>query len=285
MRTPTVQNSHISTLYLYWSMHLSQTKIESIRQTPILRTLIMSSSVTFNKAVNANNDGVASFESGRFEDAKDTFERSLAMMREAIMEASKESLLLPIRRSAPSKSSEEFHWSEIPNRVSHAGCKRPRGDHISCSSSFFFQRAIILMETTIQRSAEEYGEETSAVVYNLALACHCMSTEKNSDAMLKRAVQFYKVAHSIFVHRSGGQPRPKGKRGMIMVIMNNLGQLHYDRMLEYTIAERCFQRLLNGLRDEEQQCGKHTRNGFGEEDFRGFMLNVMLERPLLSAAA
>jgi hypothetical protein len=245
----------------------------------------MSSSVTFNKAVNANNHGVASFESGRFEEAKDTFERSLTMMREAIMEASKETLLLPIRRSAPNNSSEELNWSEMPNRVSHsAGCKRPRGDHISCSSSFFFQRAII-MEPTIRRSADEYGEETSAVVYNLALACHCMAIEQNSDAMLKRAVQFYKIAHSIFVHRSGGQARPKDKSGMVMVIMNNLGQLHYDRMLEYNIAERCFQRLLNGLRGEQQRCGKPTRNGFGEEDFRGFMLNVMLERPLLSAAA
>lgn len=245
----------------------------------------MSSSVTFNKAVNANNNGVASFESGRFDEAKGTFEKSLTMMREAILEASKEALLLPRRRRAPSNANEEFHWSEMPTRVSHpAGFKRPRGDHISCSSSFFFQRAII-MEPTIRRSADEYGEETSVVVYNLALTCHCMAIENNSDAMLKRAIQFYKIAHSIFVHRSGGQARAKDRSGIIMVIMNNLGQLHYDRMLEYNIAERCFQRLLNGLRGEEQKCGQPTRNGFGEEDFRGFMLNVMLERPLLSAAA
>mmetsp|Transcript_4734 Transcript_4734/g.7866 ORF Transcript_4734/g.7866 Transcript_4734/m.7866 type:complete len:244 (-) Transcript_4734:36-767(-) len=242
------------------------------------------SSVTFNKAVITNSKGVTLIESGRFEEAKETFEISLALMREAILDAGKDRIL-PTKRAASKRRSDCFRWSEIPKRSSSATSRRRRGDHISCSTSFFFQRAVIVEQPKVRRSANEYGEGTTAVVYNLALACHCMAIEQNSDAMLKRAVQFYKIAHSIFMHKTKTSPRSKDTCGMIMVIMNNLGQIHYDRMLEFNIAERCFQRLLTGLRGEESVDDEQTRNGFSADDFRGFMLNVMLGRPLLSAAA
>lgn len=69
---------------------------------------------------------------------------------------------------------------------------------------------------------------------------------------------------------------------MIVAILNNLGQLHFDRLLEYEIAGSFFRQLLMRLRNKNECDGTI---GFETTDFRGFMLNAMLEPPQLSAAA
>lgn len=249
------------------------------------------SAIMFNKAVHINNNnGVALFESGRFEEAKDTFESSLAMMRSTMTEAGNEEKAFPNQHVVSKEKSNEIIWSEIPVQAASVGAKRNR-QRDSCSvtsAGYCFQRAIIMQPTATRRTAAEYGEESSAVIYNLAVTHHCMAIEKNSDIMLKQALQFYKIAHKVITHKRC--KRSRSRCGILMVIMNNLGQLHHVHMLEFDVAQRCFQRLLVGLQIEDRCCGTKQRrptvqNGFNDDDIRGFMLNVMLERPTLSAAA
>ena len=261
------------------------------------------SNITFTKAINVNNDGVRLFEHGQFEAAKEQFELSLSKMREAVLQANKEAqpLKRKTRNSAlasygSSSSIGLFHWSETPSHTTNQydvdapGSKKAAAPYAAAmyndlTASFIFRRVVIISPPVGRCTPDQHAEEISAVLFNLALSYHliAVSTPNAESSMLKRAIQFYRISHSVHAHRRKSKKDCcSSSNSMIVAILNNLGQLHFDRLLEYEIAGSFFRQLLMRLRNKNECDGTI---GFETTDFRGFMLNAMLEPPQLSAAA
>lgn len=260
-----------------------------------------------SKAIYANNNkGSALFEAGRFDEAKHAFQQSLELIRDAavLLRQANNKKASSRHRDLPKGGSVSFYWSEIPVRISSVESKtisgaqnNPPVAQLSPCASFIFRRATIMIEPTSFRTrAAEYRAETFAVVYNLALVCHCMAIEQNSDVLVKQAIRFYKLALQNATQCPRGnttsslsERKHDDKSGMIMAIMNNLGQLYFDYMLDFDIADHCFQQILVALHGEQVLVDERgedtTENGFNKEDISGFLRNIILERPLLSAAA
>ena len=225
----------------------------------------MKRTITFTKAVNANNVAVTMFESSRFEAAKETFQLSLGMMRNAMIDTTEESL--SARRVRCSKRSNVFTWSDIP------ATEQSRNDQFA---SYVFRRVIRVSSGDLLASVDN-TEVIAAAVFNVALCCHILAMEKNTATMLKHAMQFYRIVPRVLMHgRSKKEPVSKNGTMIMTAILNNLGQIHFDCLMEYEVAGLLFEKLRRKLDNDDS---------FDREDYRGFVLNVMLDRPLLSAAA
>lgn len=227
----------------------------------------MTRTITFIKAVNANNAAATMFESSRFEEAKEAFQFALGMMRSAMFDTTAESV--SARRVRRSKRSIVLNWSDIP------ATEQSRNDQFA---SYVFCRVIRISSSGDLLASVNHTEVIAAAVFNVALCCHILAIEKNSALLLKHAMQFYRIVPRVLMHgRSKKEPVFKNGTMIMTVILNNLGQIHFDCLLEYEVAGLLFEKLRRKLDNAD-----HT---FDQKDYRGFVLNVMLDRPLLSAAA
>lgn len=227
----------------------------------------MTPTITFIKAVNANNAAATMFESSRFEEAKEAFQFALGMMRSAMFDTTAESV--SARRVRRSKRSIVLNWSDIP------ATEQSRNDQFA---SYVFCRVIRISSSGDLLASVNHTEVIAAAVFNVALCCHILAIEKNSALLLKHAMQFYRIVPRVLMHgRSKKEPVFKNGTMIMTVILNNLGQIHFDCLLEYEVAGLLFEKLRRKLDNAD-----HT---FDQKDYRGFVLNVMLDRPLLSAAA
>ena len=226
----------------------------------------MKRTIAFTKAVNANNAAATMFESSRFDEAKETFQLSLGMMRNAMFDAAEESV--SARRVRRSKRSIVLNWSDIP------ATEPRRNDQFA---SYVFCRVIRISSGDLLAPVN-HTEVIAAAVFNVAPCCHILAMETNSAMMLKHAMQFYRIVPRVLMHgRTKTEPVFKNGTMIMTVILNNLGQIHFDCLLEYEVSGLLFEKLRKKLENSD-----HT---FDQQDYRGFVLNVMLDQPLLSAAA
>lgn len=219
-----------------------------------------SSEPSYINALIQNNSGVVALEKGDFSNARDSFRKALDILTEIIA------------RKELSQSSCAFQWSR----------NAPVFSTSAAQMTFVYKRALLMVpsensvDDATRNNDMEFGEESSAIVYNLALSYHLMGLSANRSDILERAMNFYSICNNIRKANNGG------KMDIIdLALLNNVGQAQHE-FCNYSTARECFDLLTKRL----QLLNNHGMIALLERcDCDGFVLNAMLEEPTMAAAA
>jgi len=213
----------------------------------------------YSTAINLNNDGVAFFSRGDFEEASHSFKGAL--------EAMKSLIILDVGFNADQyaqyETNVEFQWSGNPP------------SHFSDEASFVYRRALIIVPSSGYPS-HGCQEESRAIIFNTALSYHLLALQRNCSRIMARSLSLYQIADDFGKRKD--EPKLEGEKLVEAVILNNVGQLCIE-CYNYDIARRCFNELSKRIISLNQ-------SGYLEKcDCEGFLLNLLLEEPTLAAAA
>lgn len=237
--------------------HNSSTK----RTSPFVLSFMMFSSadMMYSEAIKLNNHGVALLSKGHFEDARHSFRDALDVIKSLLL-ASKDNFDYQQQDGL----SVGFQWSiNAPH-------------YFADINSFVFGRALIIVSSS-GYSNHGYPEESTAIIYNIALGHHLLALERNCSSLMSKALKFYDIAKEIR-KRKKESTKLEGEKLVDAAILNNVGQICIESF-DYDNARRCFDQLSDRLLSL-------NRSGFLEaNDCEGFMLNLLLEEPSLAAAA
>lgn len=228
----------------------------------------------YTSAIIENNNGVIAMEAGDYESARMCFRRALNV----IIEAVRTRQLPPIGRPS-------LHWSENAPLCSNQRKSLKKEDTATVSHlPFVYRRAIVIVTDSTHwydndqqytNMEYNYAEESSAIVFNLALSCHLFALSENRSEILQRAVKFYEIANEI---------RQKNCLHMDIIdlaLINNVGQAQHE-FCNYGLACQCFGMMLNRLKVLNNEGLVYM---LSQCDRDGFLMNGMLEQPTIAAAA
>lgn len=213
----------------------------------------------YSEAIKLNNQGVALLSKGHFEDARHYFRDALDVIKSLLL-ASKDTFDYQQQDGL----SVGFQWS---SNAPH---------YFTDINSFVFGRALIIVPSS-GCSKHGYPEESTAIIYNIALGHHLLALERNCSNLMSKALKFYDIAKEIR-RRKKESMKLEGEKLVDAAILNNIGQICIESF-DYDNARRCFDQLSDRLLSL-------NRSGFLDaNDCEGFMLNLLLEEPNLAAAA
>lgn len=225
------------------------------------------SSTSVQKAILRNNQGVKHFESGNFDCAREMFRGALESIKLAVAS----------NRERPSDGADTpsrnaFRWSKNAPLHAELGLPEPAG------SSFIFRRALIVVAGSGEQPNTDLAEESTAIIYNLALSCLTSGFMRNSSKLLRTGQKFFEIVLAIR-QRKCESKKLTGEVLLDTAVCNNLGWIHAE-FCNFEAAKEYFQQVSSRIA---------TLSRFGQvdaQDCQGFITNMMLETlPQLAAAA
>lgn len=233
----------------------------------------MSSSLSVQKAISMNNQGVMYFESGHYDHAREMFTHALESIKKGIADQK-----TTVTDDNSSGSNNGFKWSDNAPLHTELGLPVPAG------SSFIFRRALIVVP--VVTNGDENGnnadlaEESTAIIYNLALSCLVSGFLNNNSKLLSTSQKFFEIVLAVRQqkHKCAGN-KLSSEMLLDAAICNNLGWIHSE-FCNYGVARGYFQEVSSCLT---------TLSQFGQvnqQDCEGFITNLILDsHPQLAAAA
>lgn len=229
---------------------------------------------TYMSAILENNSGVQALKTGEYEQARICFRRALNIITEAI------SLNRPPSRSRPT-----LHWSENAPLGNDLRTKvKQEKWSTEANLPFVYRRAIFIAPDAEQSydggrhfttTERDYAEESSAIVFNMALSCHLFALNANRSDILERAMKFYEIANNI---------RQKNCLQMDILdlaLLNNVGHAQLE-FCNYGVACQCFGMMIHRMQVLHKEGLVCTLSQYDRD---GFLLNGLLEQPTIAAAA
>lgn len=224
-------------------------------------------SESIQKAILTNNQGVRQLESGNFDCAREMFRDALESLKLAISRNTQ-----TVAAGEDTSSSNGFQWSKNAPLHAELGLPAPAG------SSFIFRRALIIVAVSEALPNGDLTEESTAIIYNLALSCLTSGFVSNSSKLIGTSQKFFDIVLAIR-QRKNESNKLTGEVLLDTAICNNLGWIHGE-FCNYQAAGEYFQQVSSRI---------VTLSQFGqlnEQDCQGFIMNLMLESfPQLAAAA
>jgi tetratricopeptide (TPR) repeat protein len=225
------------------------------------------SSTIYNSAVSLNNQGVVHFERGNYEKARTFFREALEAIKLS-MNGVQQALYL--RGSKPSVG---FQWSK--NGPLHAELNLP----VPAGTSFIFRRALVIVPVSgVVGVNAELQEESTAIIYNLALSYVISGFIGNCSDLLEKARKFFEIVLAMRQRRNEAT-KLDGERLLDTAICNNLGWLN-EEFCDYKAAQECYHQV-------SARLIFLSRSGFlDKNDCEGFIANLVLDaHPSMAAAA
>jgi tetratricopeptide (TPR) repeat protein len=224
------------------------------------------SSPNYQKAVATNNEGVKHFESGNYQQARDMFRHALECIKSSMVDSQK---AVNSTKSSPSNG---LYWSKNAPLHSELNLSAPAG------SSFIFRRALIIVPLSSHQLVSDLSEESTAIIYNLALSCLIAGFISNCSKLMRTGAQFFDIVLAIR-QRKNESDKLSEEIFLDTAICNNLGWLH-EEFCNYEKAQEYFQHVSSRL-------VTLSEGGFlDKQDCEGFITNLMLDsHPTLAAAA
>jgi hypothetical protein len=216
---------------------------------------------TYRTAVNLNNQGVSLLSKGNFDAACNSFKNALDAIKSVVTVVSTTN----VDHQQEVELNVGFEWST----------NAPL--HFSDVMSFVYRRAMIIVSSS-GYSERGYPEESTAIIYNLALSFHLSALERNCSSLMNKALKFYQIAEAIRNCSIVSKKLEEGDRLVDAVILNNMGQICME-CFDFGNAQRCFSQLSAKL------VALSQRRSLEHNDCEGFMLNLLLKEPSLAAAA
>jgi tetratricopeptide (TPR) repeat protein len=226
------------------------------------------SSSNYQHAVLMNNQGVQHFERGQFEQARDNFREALEAIKGSMVDAK------PTVSSHTTNASCGFRWSS--DAPLHAELNLP----VPAGASFIFRRALVIVPVSnIPQPMTDLSEESTAVIYNLALSCLVLGFVSNSSKLLRTGAKFFEIVLAIRCRKSESVKLGWEEVLLDAAICNNLGWI-YGEFCDYALATQYFEQVssrLNILGHGGFVC---------RQAYEGFITNLISGvHPHLAAAA
>jgi hypothetical protein len=220
----------------------------------------------YQKAITLNNQGVAHLESGNYEQARLVFRDSLEGIKLSMDDQA------PSFHNNGSSQTVGFQWSN--HGPLHSDLNTP----VPGVSSFIFRRALVILPPPDAHSTADLPEESTAIIYNLALAYMLSGHITNCSSLLEKSRKFFEVVVAMRKRRSECD-KLDGERLLDTAICNNLGWLNTE-FCDYIAAQHCFQQVSTRL-------VSLSLAGFVEkQDCEGFITNLVVDpHPSMAAAA
>ena len=222
-------------------------------------------SSAYQNAICWNNEGVTHFESGNYEEARVMFREALEAIKVSMAESNQES-------SNTCGSDVRFQWSA--NGPIHAELNLP----VPAASNFIFRRALVIFTRSDTQSTADLPEESTAIIYNMALSYLLSGFLTNCSNLLDKARNFLDIVVAIRQRRSESAKLDGGCL-LDTAICNNLGWLH-EEFCDYGVAQQCYEEV-------SVRLGALKHSGFVEkQDSDGFIMNLVVNaHPNMAAAA
>jgi hypothetical protein len=223
-------------------------------------------SSAYQKAITLNNQGVVHFESGNYEQARLIFRDSLEGMKLSMADQR------PSFESNGSSQTVGFQWSKHGPLHSELNIPAPG------ASSFIFRRALIIVPASDAHSTADLPEESTAIIYNVALAYMLSGHITNCSSLLEKSRKFFEIVVAMRKRRNECD-KLDGERLLDTAICNNLGWLNTE-FCDYTEAQHFFEQVSTRL-------VSLSLAGFVEkQDCEGFITNLVVDpHPNMAAAA
>jgi tetratricopeptide (TPR) repeat protein len=226
---------------------------------------------SYHTAICFNNQGVTHFEQGNYEQARSMFRKSLEGIKVALAERSADASNNVSGASGPCVG---FGWSK--NGPLHADLNLPA----PAAPNFIFCRALVIVPPSDDFLPQtDLPKESTAIIYNMALAYMLSGFLTNCSSLLEKGRKFLEIALAIR-QRSGSEPaKLDGERLLDVAICNNLGWINQE-FCDFETAQRCFHEVSARLGP------LHDSGHIDKQDCEGFIANLVLDaHPNMAAAA
>ena len=212
-------------------------------------------SSAYQNAICWNNQGVTHFESGNYEEARVMFTEALEAIKVSMAESNQGS-------SNTCGSDVRFQWSA--NGPIHAELNLP----VPAASNFIFRRALVIFTRSDTQSTADLPEESTAIIYNMALSYLISSFLTNCSSLLDTARKFLEVVVAMRQRRSEST-KLDVECLLDTAICNNLGWIN-EEFCDYRAAQQWydavsthFVALNHSGFVEKQDCDGFITNLFG----------------------
>ncbi|KAI2502065.1 hypothetical protein MHU86_12384 [Fragilaria crotonensis] len=223
-------------------------------------------SSSYQNAIRLNNQGVLQFENGNYEHARLLFREALEAVKISMAAFSESD-------GANAGPSVGFGWSK--NGPLHAELGLP----IPAASNFIFRRALVLLPSCeVLPTRAELTEESTAIIYNLALAHMISGFLTNCSSLLDRSRKFFEIVTAMRQRRTESA-KLISEQLLDTAIYNNLGWIN-EEFCDYHAAQQFYHEV-------SARLGSLNHSGFvDQKDCEGFITNLVLDaHPDMAAAA
>lgn len=226
---------------------------------------------SYQTAICFNNEGVAHFEQGNYEQARSMFRKSLEVIK--ITLAERTNATDASSSSNISGPSVGFAWSR--NGPLHADLNLPA----PAAPNFIFCRALVIVPPSDDFVPQtDLPQESTAIIYNMALAYMLSGFLTNCSSLLEKGRKFLEIALAIRQRRSESA-KLDGERLLDVAICNNLGWINQE-FCDFETAQQCFHEVSARLGP------LHDSGHLDKQDCEGFIANLVLDaHPNMAAAA
>jgi len=220
----------------------------------------MDNATTYSSAIAYNNQGALHLQHGRFLNAAKSFHSALDTIKAAMDEPANDN-------DDATTSTVSFEWSEDPN----PHLKLPQEES---EESFVYRRALVIhsSQTAPPQSEDGFVEESTAILYNLALAYHLYGLQSRSR-YLHTALRFYELAFGL---RHSQSTVVNIHVLFDLALLNNLGQIHHE-IFNFDKSLQCFVHLSEELQSQQELMDR--------QDYMGFLQNLTLQAPSAAPSA
>lgn len=226
----------------------------------------MTTSIT-DKAFSLNNQGVAHFENGNYDQARTLFREALEAIKLGMAGLNTDA------ETSSSASNVGFQWSK--NAPLHADLNLS----VPAEASFIFRRALIIVPMANESPRpSSFHEESTGIIYNLALSYLVSGFLMNSSSLLNKARKFFEIVVAMRQRRNESS-KLGGERLLDTAIWNNLGWIS-EEFCNYDVAQECYQQVSNRL------VALSNSGAADKHDCEGFITNLVSDaHPKMAAAA
>jgi hypothetical protein len=223
-------------------------------------------SPSYQNAICLNNQGVSQLESGNYEQARLLFRESLESIKVTMAEFTQ-------NESNAAGPSVGFTWSKNGPLHAELGLPTP------AASNFIFRRALLIhysSESSLARS--ELTDESTAIIYNLALSHMMSGFLTNCSSLLERSRKFFEIV-AVMRQRRTEPDKLVTEHLLDTAIFNNLGWIN-EEFCDYNAAQQFYHEV-------SARLGSLNHSGFvDQKDCEGFITNLVLDaHPDMAAAA
>jgi len=218
--------------------------------------------------IELNNIGVSFLRSGNLDDAFDSFEVAVELMKQTT--ANKEQRA--VRRRSVSQP------LSVLRAKYEQGNTKLRGLDKECEC--FVSKAAIKLLEGVDLADDLWV--SSILLFNLALSLHLMGLKRGKEVLLHKALKLYILSKNLIMQHLE-EKEDKGvtriNTRLMTSILNNMGHISYE-LREYGASRAYFE----GLTSMVAQWNARQRQN--SEEFKGLLLNaIVLRQPPAAASA